>query len=327
MNDILIATPHPACRDAISRAGYGVRDISLPFGDGSLREIEGASFGISFIDAVPDLSERAGECYRALASKGPVLCRVKEMKPEVKNFLLACGICDVVRDAHPEGIAALLDVVGEAGTGDAGTFVVMDSNRAVRSVVGRIVERFDYRASYVDTTDTLVEKALRPGARFILVNLGSRDLDLRGLVRRFHDSTALRKVPVLAYKDMGDGLFVHELVGGLNRLTKYILGLDELYSLLVELLFRKEMIPLVSYLSRLVDMDENLCYEEGNLSQVFFLCEKKLFEQAGFVRDDRLTGMSKGVEGISKALRRVESLKWLRIEMDRRDINTVERGG
>jgi hypothetical protein len=74
-------------------------------------------------------------------------------------------------------------------------------------------------------------------------------------------------------------------------------------------------------------MDENACYEEGNLSQVFFLCEKRLFEQAGFIRDDRLSGMTKGMEGIARALRRVESLKWLRIEMDRRDINTVEREG
>ncbi len=329
MNDVLLSTSKNfTYREALTGAGFEVRDLPMPLTEDSMRAIEGAApCRYSFIEAVGGHSEVTGAFYRMLAGRGPVLCTAESMNDEMKRSLLRCGICDVVRGCGPARIPAILEAIGEEGMGDAGTFVVFDDDTAVSSVVRRIVTRFNYRTAFVDSLDELFDEALRPGARFILVNLGARNLDLRGLVRRFHDSTAVRKVPVLAYKDMREGLFVHELVGGLNRLTRYILGLDELYGLLVDLLFRKEIVPLVAYISRLTDLDVNLCYDEGTVSQAFFLCEKKLFDRADFLLDDRLSGMAHTVSGLESALAKVESLKWLKVEMDRRDINTVERGG
>jgi len=149
---------------------------------------------------------------------------------------------------HADHFLPILKAIDEEPKEAAGTFVILNDDDAVKNVLMNIINRFKYRALFVGTVDDLFKAMADYGVRFMLINLGTKNIDLNGLVRKFYASQAAHNIPVLAYKDMREGLFVHELVGGLNRLTRYILSLDELYSLLVDMLFRREIIPLVSSL-------------------------------------------------------------------------------
>lgn len=268
-----------------------------------------------------------GLLCRTLIEKGTVVCLADVITKELRQRILDWGIADVLVKCDAESLASLLPVIGHVRSGDAGTFVVLDDDAAARKILRSIVARFNYQAVFIDSVEGLFGGAIGPGTRFILVNLGMRSLDLNGLVRKFHAGGPARSVPVLAYKDMREGVFVHELVSGLNRLTRYILGTDELYGLLVDMLFRWEFAPLVAQLNGESHSEENAAFGAGTLNQVFYSCEKMLFKGTDLFGGGTLLSLSQTLRELKLTLQRVASLTWLKTDIDPCGVSTAERGG
>ncbi|OHD66643.1 MAG: hypothetical protein A2176_05105 [Spirochaetes bacterium RBG_13_51_14] len=325
---LLATTKNFMYRQALIEGGYAVTEYSLSPSPDTLREIERIpSCCASVAEVTAGSIENNAALYRALRDKGPVICYADTMTEEMRRFILDCGIADLMRNYDADHLCRFMGMISEEQDTDAGSFVVLDDDAAVMDVVGTVITRFNYRTEFVDTVDGLFGLALKPGVRFMLVNLGTTALDLNGLVRKYYSSQVARAIPVLAYKDMREGLFVHELVGGLNRLTRYILSLEELYSLLVDILFRKEIMPMVASLKRLSSFDINACYAEETLGKAFFSSEKNIFSGADIFGDDTFSSMSRTVRDMNRTLLKAESFTWLRIAMDRRDISTAGREG
>jgi hypothetical protein len=327
-NILLVTSNNPRYRDALVQRGFMVSEYSLPASPDLIKEIEKAPECLASITEVIDAENVTGkELYRVLREKGRVVCFAGAISADEKSFLLDCGITDVLLSYNESHLVPYLKIINEEPEEDAGFFVVLDDIGTDRVVMRNLICRYGLGVVFVNTVDELFERAGRPGTRFILVNLGAKGLDLNGLVRKFYLDKAARSIPVLAYKDMREGLFVHELVGGLNRLTRYILSREELLSLLADLLFRKEVIPLVGSLKKLSDFDANTCYDTESLGQAFFQCEKNIFNQKNLHDSDTLSSMMKAVQGLNRAVLKAEGLKWLRMNIDRKDISTAGREG
>jgi hypothetical protein len=327
-NILLVTSNNTRYRDALVKRGYTVSEYNLPPSPDLLKEIHKAPPCLASITEVLDESVESGrDLYRVLCGKGRVVCFAETITVEEKSFLLDCGISDVLLSYNESHLVPYLTIISEETSGDAGSFVVLDDIGADRNVMRNMIGRYGYRVIFVNAVDELFVQVAQTGVRFILVNLGAKGLDLNGMVRKFYSDRAARDIPVLAYKDMREGLFVHELVGGLNRLTRYILTRDELLSLLADLLFRKEVIPLVGSIRKLSDFDANTCYDTETLSQAFFLCEKNIFSQKNLHDTDTLSSMMKTVQGLNRAILKAEGLKWLRMNADRKDFSTAGREG
>ncbi len=327
-NILLVTSKNSRYREALAKRGFAVSEYSLPVSPDLIRELEKAPPCLASITEV--LKEEAGtggELYRVLLGKGRVVCFAETVADETKSYLLDSGITDVLLSYNESHLVPYLKIISEGPAADAGSFIVLDDSIADREVMRNIIGRFGYRVVFVSAVEELFEKAAQSGVRFILVNLGAKALDLNGMVRKFYSDRAVRNIPVLAYKNMREGLFVHELVGGLNRLTRYILSREELYSLLVDILFRKEIVPLVASIRKLADFDANACYDTETLSQAFFQCEKNIFSQKNLHDGDTLSSMMKAVQSLNRAILKAEGLRWLRMAGDRKDINTAGRAG
>ncbi len=325
---LLITSKNHLYREVLVKGGYAVVEYNLPVSAGTIREIEDLPSCVASITEVMDGSvENRRDLYRVLKGRGQVICCAGSaaLSGDMKSFLLDHGISDILSGKSESRIVPYLGIIGGESDGAAGSFAVLDDDGADRDVLGAITGRFGYRIVFVKTVNDLLAEAVKPGVRFILVNLGARTLDLNGMVRTYYSNSAVRKIPVLAYKDMREGLFVHELVSGLNRLTRYILSREELFSVLVDLLYRKEVIPLVAALKNLTDFDANLCYDTETLSQAFFQCEKNIFGQKELQGDDTLAMMITAVQGLDRVILKAEGLKWLRMNIGRKDINTAGR--
>lgn len=327
MNTVILATSKNFLyREALRKGGYEVTEYPLPVSQDMIRSIaRGAPCAASITEALDGSVENRRDLYRALREKGQLLCIGGVMNDDLKAFLLDHGVSDVLLAYNERHFVPYLKIITEEQPGDAGTFIVIDDDGADREVARKIIGRFRYRTVFVNTVDELFGSALNSEVRFILVNLGAKNLDLNGLVRKFYSSKMAHTIPVLAYKDMREGLFVHELVGGLNRLTRFILSREELFSLLVDILFKKEILPLVASLRKLVDFDANSFYDTETLGQAFFKCEKNIFNQKNLHDGDTLASMMKAVAGMNRAILKAEGLRWLRMDTVRRDINTAER--
>ncbi|MBP7738442.1 MAG: hypothetical protein KA369_20880 [Spirochaetes bacterium] len=327
---LLITSKNHLYREALVKRGYTVVEYNLPVSAGAIREIEDLPSCVASITEVMDGSvENRRDLYRALKARGQIICCAGStaLSDDMKSFLLDHGISDVLTGQSESRLVPYLAIIGDGADKAAGSFIILDDDGADRDVLHAIVARFGYHVVFVKTAEDLLAKAMEPGVSFILVNLGARTLDLNGMVRRYYGNSAVRSIPVLAYKDMREGVFVHELVGGLNRLTRYILSREELFSLLVDLLYRKEVIPLVAALRNLTDFDANVCYDTETLSQAFFQCEKNIFGQKDLQDDDTLAMMMKSVQGLNRVILKAEGLKWLRMNISRKDINTAGREG
>lgn len=328
MKKVLLATSKNSLyRAPLEAGGYAVSEFPLTAGPAALDEVRRLPLhDFVLADAAGCTGETCG-LYRALREKGRLICVADGMRKELKERLLDCGISDLLVKSEPASLVPLLPVIGEERAGDAGSFIILDDENPAREVLGAITARFNYSTVLISTTDELFDGVIGPGVRFILVNLGTRALDLNGLVRKFYASVPARGIPVLAYKDMREGMFVHEFVGGLNRLTRYILGLDELYGLLVDLLFRREVVPLVARLNRESQADANTAFNADTLNQVFYMCEKRLFEGTDLLGDDALSSMAQTLRALERAVRNVETLKWLKTGIDQNSISTAGTGG
>ena len=325
---LLVTSKNFLYREELVKGGYSVTEYNLPITQEKISEIgQIPSCSFSIAEATAESIDKNSELYPILRKKGNVICCADVMTDEMKRFLLDCGISDVLLKHTASHFLPVLKIIGEALDGDTGTFVVLNDDGAIREIEMNIMTRFKYRTVFVGSVDELFGAVADYGVRFILINLGTKAIDLNGLVRKFYASQAAHNIPVLAYKDMREGLFVHELVGGLNRLTRYILSLDELYSLLVDMLFRREMIPMVATLKKLTDFDASSCYDAESLSQAFFSCEKNIFDQANLFDEDILSSLIRVVQGMNKTILKTETLKWLKIEINRKDISIAGREG
>lgn len=324
----LITSKNSLYRDALTGLGYSLAEYIFPVSPaviGELQRGEPGEFTVAEADA-PGIQAHA-ELYRMIGLRERVICCAKSLSPENKNFLLTCGIADVIGDHDDEKLVSVMKSFAGSSELTSGTFIILEHGTANRKVLKSIIGRFNYRVIFVNSADELFEQSFDGGVQFVLINLGSAGLDLNGLVRKSYSRELAKSVPVLAYKDMREGLFVHELVGGLNRLTKYILSLEELYGLLVEVLYRKEIIPLVASLRKLADIDANACYDSASLARAFFACEKTIFSQASLLTDEIFGSMSEIVRRFHAATLKVESLKWLKFEIDRKGISIAGREG
>lgn len=323
---ILITSKNALFREKLAEKGFSVSEYSFPLSDADCEQLRAAPSGCTAIVEVDERhADKDAAWYSLVRQKSDIVCAVGDLTSRVRGFLLDQGIADAMRDSDAEKLAAVIDKVATTAPCDGGRFIIFEDNPPVRAVLRSILSRFGYSAVFTTTTAEFFETAERAGVRFVLVNLSAGGLDLNGLVRGFHSRPYLREIPFLAYKNMREGLFVHELVTGLNRLTRYILGIDELYGFLVRFLFAKACLPLVGELKRVSCMDALSGYGPGTLAKAFFSMERELFSQPDILEDGRVEAIAEISEGIHSLVLRTESLRWLRVPLSKQRINTEGR--
>lgn len=324
----LITTNNAHYRGNISQSDYSIQEFVLPASPETLRLLETMTWCESIILEIrPDAIERCDELFKRIQNKGRIICLADAVTLAARSFLMDHGVTDVLTGPDRDRIGDYLSAVSETGQGERGRIVTLDDNETTRGVLKTIIERFNYAPDFINSVDALFNESLDASVRFILINLGTRQLDLNGLVRKFYDNRGVKKIPIIVYKDMREGLYVHELVGGLNRLTRYILSHDELYSLLVDLLFKKDIMPLIAELRRRSDFDGSTSFVDGPVSQAFFQNEKQIFNGVDILENNNFSALDGTARSLGISLARAMGLRWLKISIDKKDFNTAERGG
>ena len=249
---------------------------------------------------------------KLLYEKSKLICFSENINPTLRGFLLKAGISDCITDFSPERITSYLKNLNIKPETRAGTFVILDDNELQKNMFNSIIKRFGYRTLFVSTTDELFENVSDPDNIMVLINIGTTGLDLNGLVRKSYNSSDIKKNPVVTYKCMDQGLFVHEIINGLNRLTKVILSPEELYCMLTDLLFKKEITSYTnSYLNSL-KYEKIYTYAGKTIQQIYYDNQGNPCGQESLFDKVRIDSMIESAEMIQRTLIRAEGIIWLR---------------
>ncbi|OHD71254.1 MAG: hypothetical protein A2W19_10765 [Spirochaetes bacterium RBG_16_49_21] len=324
---ILATTKNFLYREELVRNGYSVTEYNLPVPESGMEEIESLeSSRICIAEVSEEIVNSNSRLFDVLRKKGKILCLSGQISNTVKKFLLDHGISDLLQNPSADRLMPYVRIMSEKTLGRSGSMVILDDSDAAKEVLKNIITRFDYQPVFIASVEELFCSALNSGVRFVLVNLSARSLDLNGLVKKFYACQHSTTIPVLVYKDMREGLFVHELVSGLNRVTRFILSLDELFSFLVDVLFKKEMIPLLASLKKSSDFDHCSSYADETVSRIFFMNEKSIFNQANILTEKNFNEMMRLIRAMETTLLKVFGLRWLKIEADNKGISTAGKG-
>lgn len=247
-----------------------------------------------------------------ISDKTKLVCFSEAITHQEKKFLLKHGVSDCITDLYPERIIPYLKNLHTPAENKSGIFLVLDDREHHKKMIGSITGRFGYRTVIVSTVDDLFLKTQEPEIMLVLINIGTAGLDLNGLVRRSYSSSDLKRNPVIAYKCMDQGLFVHEIINGLNRLTKVIYSPEELYCMLTDMLFKKEIASYTGSLINSLRYDKLHPYASKSVQQIYYDHHGKHSSAESLFERGRIDLMISSAENIVRTLIRAEGLIWLR---------------
>ena len=294
-------------RQSLERAGYQCFEGEHFLSCDKPKEY-GNSTALFEID--PLNNENIGPGINYLTSFSTKICVASSLTDSVRSFLLKQGTADFLRSPTPQRLVQFLNSAQTINPETSGEIIILDKEINHRSILTSVLNRFRYAPLFVPTTSAILDFEGKQKVSFIAVNLGDPGLDLRGLIRAYNVSASLKRIPLLAYHDARRGIFIHELLAGLNRITSYILSTEELYSFLVDVLYRKEISPILVKLQSCFD-GTDVDFTREPLNRIYIEHRDRLFSMKSVLDEMTATSAEAAVDAIKKVLIRVEGLRWL----------------
>ena len=229
-----------------------------------------------------------------------------------RRELLELGISDLLDPGDPEPAAryiAAITAIGKAAPG--GKILSNEPQGPFAKVLGSIAERFGFALDLVGGADGLLAALADGPVELILVNIGARGFDITEFMKKAYSSPHIKKYPLLAYKDMAEGLFVHEITSGLSRLTKSILSRDELLNLLITLFYKNETGPLVAGARALLDADNPGGAGMSSLRRLFYATGPELCDMTAIFTGERFARSLEAGAALHRAIQKTAGFLWL----------------
>lgn len=312
----LITAKNEQFRQPLHNEGFAINEFHPETGNHNLEEkiIKGINNYtlLEISDLESEDNDKLTERVELLYKKSKLICLSETMTPQLRKFLLKMGISDCITDYSPERIALYIKNLNVKPEDKTGTFVILDDNTLQKNMFNSIIKRFGYKTSFVSTIEELFELTGAPENIMILINIGTRGLDINGLVRRSFINSDIKKNAVIAYKCMDQGLFVHEIIKGLNRLTKVILSPEELYCMLTDMLFKKEIISCTNTYINSLKYEKYYTYAGKTIQQIYYENHGDPCGQESLFDRERIDSMIDSAEVIRKTLIRAEGIIWLK---------------
>ncbi len=245
-----------------------------------------------------------------------LICISDDITPEIRIRLIKCGIADCLPSTEAGAIASYIRILDQRENHKAGKFLILDDNSSHSKILNSIIKRFGYKTEFIPDGDTLYSRCSENNIEMILVNLGTRGLDLNSIIRRSYGNSEIKRNPLVCYKCMDEGLFVHELISGLHKITKVILTPQELYSFLTDILFKKEVITASARLNKALKFDQYREYSGSSISTIYYSIQEKLSSRESLFKDETVTDMINLTRTLGRTLAKVEGLRWLSNDSD-----------
>ncbi len=271
--------------------------------------------------------KKLADTIKVLYSETKLVCLCEKITPFISSLLLENGIADCLEHFNTERIISYINFLQTKPSQKTGTFLILNDNEAHTNMLNGIIRRFGYNTEFVNDGESLFSGLSDSRILMIIMNLGTTGIDLNGIVRKAYGNNEIKKYPVVAYKSLEQGLFVHEVLNGLNRLTKVIYSPQELFCMLVDLLFKKEIMALSSEFNSSLNIDKFKNYASLPVPQLYYNMQGETFSGECIFSTNHIDTMIKRAEEITTSLVKIDGIRWLRLAQALGDRPTCGAGG
>ena len=192
--------------------------------------------------------------------------------------------------------------------------LIYDDQENTSSIIRTITSHFGYKTVFAGSTNSFFKSMMEGMYHFVFINLGCGGFDIAAFVRGCHSHPKIKASPLIAYKSAVDGLFINELISGINRYISYILTPEELYSFLLDTLFKKEFMPLIRQLNIESRFTKFSYFCNEPLSKIYYKAKEtkgNILALPDILNKKSILSISSAMADIEKSLIKASALNWL----------------
>ncbi len=307
----LITYRNSQYRKVLENSGYEVHELVSSHSDETLNRIKTIPVCDHTIVELVDDSMGSFKLLETLSNRDGVICISNKISSRLKVKLLLNGISEFLTLPDNARLLSYLRSIDLQDNSSFGKILILDGSGPTKKILKSIISRYRYEPQFVENMEEFFENVSKRKYQLMLVNIGSTKLEMNSFVRQAHGSSGMKHSPLVTYKDLSGGLFVHEMIAGLHRFTKVILSLEELFGFLVDFLFRKTIIPRVEKLNSSLNFNELDFYAYESLSQIYNKRTNDLLHLDNILDDEGIESMLLSVNAIRRTLVKTDGLRWL----------------
>ena len=260
----LITNSYSNLKTELLEGGFLVDDYSLSSLDKSKNDLSSKKYSHILYELTPD----SATSIRHIPIKPENIISIgKKFDKLTNNEMLKNGVTRFITQDNFQYIKPLLQY-SSCKASCLGTILLFEENNFLKRIFKNIITHFNFNLKLAQSNEELYSNIKNNNIDLIIINLSNSGLKINEIIHEVYNDYNLRQIPIIIYKDMNEGLFIHELIAGINRLTKYILSIDETLHFLIDMLYKKNLIPLITKLNKKTDINTNYFYSEKSLKQI-----------------------------------------------------------
>lgn len=237
-------------------------------------------------------------------------CMYPEFDGSLRLQLIESGLCNIIITSDSQLASRCLRTIDDSIKQPfRGTVHIMSNASPFLRLLGRVVRRFHYDVKNAYSTDELIELSETQTPDLFLVDMDTCGFDSIEFAKKTSAGISIKKAPLILYKDMRNGLFVHDFNPTLQRLAKVILSREELLNFLLTLLFLSEISSpanaVTSFLQK-TDIAGGKRFRE-----IFYASGPDLCYVGNFFSGESFATLAKAGERINDLIERIEPLRWM----------------
>jgi CheY-like chemotaxis protein len=303
----LLTENDPAIKECLACAGLDILTHGAPSG----ATAPSLSAGLALYALSGETLALIGDSVRRNPQTLHV-CLCGNEAREHRDFLFSHGIADLLDFPDPQDIAACIRAIAApAERQPRGRILACDNREASTRMLSTLISRFGYLPVITASSGEFFDRMAEGDIDLLLLNLSNGSFDLGDFIRRCHASGEIRKSPLIAYRNMRDGIFVNEIISGLNRYCSYILSPEELCSFLLDILSRKEMSSLISELNGKSLFERFEYCADASLGQIYLAEKKDILSLPGLTGEETISGIRDTAREIEKLMMKISGLRWM----------------
>jgi hypothetical protein len=156
--------------------------------------------------------------------------------------LIETGICNLFESANPKRIAQCIRAIHwNENIYTRGTVHALCDATPFSGIVATVISRYCYDLNIVSSIGELISLSERETPALFVVDMDASGFNSQEFAKKATNASSIKKAPLILYKDLRNGLFVHDFFPGIHRLTRVILSREELLNLLITLFFFAEI--------------------------------------------------------------------------------------